>query len=456
MSLCEASFWYQTGNPVLSTDQITALAPDSSSLKAGRQLSSPGKWTSLGADDVSLWGLAQGSAAEPYQTRVSLSDLATKCTCPSRKFPCKHALGLMLAFAHDASVFARTPPPDWVTEWMQSRAAKAAGAAARAAETERKPPDEKAARKRREQREQRVEEGVSLLRQALLDLVREGLASSPARNPATWENLAKRMVDGQAPRLAGALYRVAEDILPDPQADQLLAWEAGRIHMLLHAAQHRESLDEATQAEVAHLLGGKAAPGTASEGGMVTDEWVVAGRRHEERDRLLTSITWLHGLSSRRWAVLLKFAFLPHIIADVWPLGATVRGSMRFAPGLSPERAHDLEGAVASPAPPVPEGESFSNLLERHARALTRNPFGGTSPFLARLHPASCAGFLIDDEGNALPWKARTAEEPLFVEAICGGHPTLACGEWDGRHLRLLSIRESDRWLPIRAGGLRP
>jgi hypothetical protein len=46
-----------------------------------------------------------------------------------------------------------------------------------------RPVDEKAAAKRREKRESRVAEGVALLGQSLLDLVREGLASPAARDP---------------------------------------------------------------------------------------------------------------------------------------------------------------------------------------------------------------------------------------------------------------------------------
>ncbi|MDQ3283523.1 MAG: SWIM zinc finger family protein, partial [Acidobacteriota bacterium] len=27
---------------------------------------------------------------------MALTDLASKCSCPSRKFPCKHAVGLLV------------------------------------------------------------------------------------------------------------------------------------------------------------------------------------------------------------------------------------------------------------------------------------------------------------------------------------------------------------------------
>ncbi|QTR06202.1 SWIM zinc finger family protein, partial [Saccharothrix algeriensis] len=41
-------------------------------------------------------GLGAGRGRTPYRVCVDLADRATKCSCPSRKFPCKHALALQL------------------------------------------------------------------------------------------------------------------------------------------------------------------------------------------------------------------------------------------------------------------------------------------------------------------------------------------------------------------------
>ncbi len=81
-----------------TTDLVLGLAPDAASAKAGRGQAGPGKWTGLGAQDTVLWGEVQGSGQKPYQVRVDLGGPVFKCSCPSRKFPCKHALGLMLIY----------------------------------------------------------------------------------------------------------------------------------------------------------------------------------------------------------------------------------------------------------------------------------------------------------------------------------------------------------------------
>ena len=83
------------------------------------------KWVTLGQDESFAWGECQGSGAKPYQVRFDLSDAASKCSCPSRKFPCKHALGLMLILTSTAGAIPKAPMPAWVTEWVASRTERA-------------------------------------------------------------------------------------------------------------------------------------------------------------------------------------------------------------------------------------------------------------------------------------------------------------------------------------------
>src|SRR5215831_20520746 len=105
-----------------TTEQVLALAPDPGSAKAGRELASERRWVTLGRSETALWGECKGSAAQPYRTQIDLREPAFKCSCPSRKFPCKHALGLFLVLAAQPAAFKEKKPPDWVCEWVASRA----------------------------------------------------------------------------------------------------------------------------------------------------------------------------------------------------------------------------------------------------------------------------------------------------------------------------------------------
>jgi uncharacterized Zn finger protein len=72
---------------------------NAASAKPGKGLSSGRKRTALRATEQCAWGTIQGSGKNPYQTCIDLSGPAFKCTCPSRKVPCKHRLGLFLVLA---------------------------------------------------------------------------------------------------------------------------------------------------------------------------------------------------------------------------------------------------------------------------------------------------------------------------------------------------------------------
>src|SRR5690349_3953168 len=100
----------------LTTEQIIAMAPDAASVKAGRDLAAPRKWVRLGRDEQAAWGECQGSGAAPYRTQVALSEPAYACACPSRKFPCKHALGLFLLMGAQPEALEAGEAPAWVSE----------------------------------------------------------------------------------------------------------------------------------------------------------------------------------------------------------------------------------------------------------------------------------------------------------------------------------------------------
>jgi uncharacterized Zn finger protein len=113
----------------LSLEQVLVLAPDASSAAAGKQLGTPAHWKNLGANDDAYWGECKGGAL--YQVRVARADLTAKCSCPSRKFPCKHALGLLVLAATMPKALTATEPPEWVMEWLVRRGESAARKAAR-------------------------------------------------------------------------------------------------------------------------------------------------------------------------------------------------------------------------------------------------------------------------------------------------------------------------------------
>ena len=81
-----------------TTEKVRALAPDGRSARAGLALADGPKWSeqAQGHDGsvTFLWAQCQGSAKTPYEIIIELEGPASRCSCPSRKTPCK--LGALL------------------------------------------------------------------------------------------------------------------------------------------------------------------------------------------------------------------------------------------------------------------------------------------------------------------------------------------------------------------------
>jgi hypothetical protein len=429
--------------PVPSTDQVVALAPDASALKSARELASARRWTLLGRSDDWLWGLAQGSGANPYQVQVALGELASKCSCPSRKFPCKHALGLLLLAAENAAAVATATPPAWVAEWAAARAQRAEKQEAKKARTaEEKPVDAAQQQKRQEKRAARIDEGAALLRQALQDLVRGGLAAVTS-GAELWPDLDRRMVDAQAPGLGARIASLRSLLQAGPARREQALDELGQLHTLLCALEPANAGREPLQQSLRQAVGVPLRSDDVLQHAGVDDRWFVAAVDTLEQDHLVTTVQWLFGLTSRRWANVLHSAPVQQArTAERFPLGVVVRGELVFAPTAAPQR-----GLFRTPprvlVEAAPEPADFGELLARHAASLAAEPWWRMSPFHVAAAPAWCGDtpVLVDGDGRSLPWQPRGGQATVLA-AITGGGRCPIAGTWDGRQLHVLAARD--------------
>lgn len=426
----------------LAEDQIQKLAPDASSMASARSLARPATWKSLGQDEQSLWGECQGSAL--YQVQLSLSDLAYKCSCPSRKHPCKHVLGLML-LSTGGHVSAETPP-EWVTAWLAGRAARAER------KTESKPVDEVARAKRVEKRQARVEEGLDFLDRWLDDLIRQGLAGLEAKPPGFWNEPAKRLTDAQAPALAGRLRKLGE--IPGSGAGwpNFLLAELGKLALLSHAYRRLDQLPDALQADVRGLVGFTLADDQLlAQGERVLDRWWILGQAQEQEERIWTQRTWLWGERTGRKAMILQFAPMAGQYAELIVPGTMMEAELLFWPSACPRRAriHQRKGESEPILARLPGASSMEEFLQGVARALAQHPW--LDRFLAILNDVQLviqddgAWFLRDSRGQAF----RLASSDWTIPALIGTDRADVVGEWTGRHLRVLGVwlTEGRYWL---------
>src|SRR6266542_5594240 len=181
----------------LSEDAVHRVAPDDKTVQAGRDLLRKNAFLNPAVSPDGTWLLAQckGSGKEPYDVSVDLAAEAApvgRCTCPSRKFPCKHALGLMLAYLDKPESFQERQPP----EELVARRDKQAQRAQKKAEEPEKPRKVNLAALAKKVAAQR--EGLDLLEKLVLDLVAGGQWFEQSRLDRL-ERQAKQMSDAYLP-----------------------------------------------------------------------------------------------------------------------------------------------------------------------------------------------------------------------------------------------------------------
>jgi hypothetical protein len=428
-----------------STAQVTALASDAGSLKAARGVSGAGHWQEPGRLDDVLWGLCRGSGKNPYQVGVDLSGPAFRCSCPSRKFPCKHALGLLLLWAEGGAV-SSGPVPAFVSEWISSRAERAAKAPRGSA-----PVDPVASAKRAAQRAERVAAGMAELRRWLDDQVQQGLAGAEQAGHRPYDAMAARLIDAQAPTAASAVRRLGGIAGIGPQwADRLLG-ELGLLRLLVSGHAQLDTLPAGLAATVRMRIGFPVATEEVLAGPRLRDTWQVLGQVDSDDGALMTRRTWLRGVDSGRFALLLSFAAPGQsLAADVVP-GTSVEASLCFYPGAAPLRA--LVAERHGPAAPLSEpvgAQPMRAALAGWSAALAAEPWRYDSPvLLAGVRPGG-GGWLTDAAGESLPL-ASGHREPWWLLAAAGGLPAVVAAEWSPGGLRPLAAWVDGRHVPAAA-----
>lgn len=435
----------------LGVNEVLQLSPDESSAKAARGLVIPGKWPRLEYDDEAVWGECQGSGSKPYQVQVDKAGPAFKCSCPSRKFPCKHGLALLLLLAQHGGSFKAATPPQWVTDWLATRRQRAEKQAEKqeqkkteAASAE---ADPQAAAKREAIRLTRMSNGLDDLARWLGDRLRQGLATQPTEM-AQWEAMATRMIDAQLPGVAYRLRLIRAAINGGEGWPARVLAGMGRLQLLIEAFARLDKLPPAVQADVRNALGLSVdREEVISTGERISDDWLVEAQACDEEGRLWVRRVWLRGQQSGRAALLLDYAHGGRRFEQSWVTGSVLAMSLAYFPGNAPLRAQVVgdqrQGAASSNV-----SLSFDAALDALSAMTAANPW--QSPLPLRVDDGipvrDESGWSLQSGERRLPLKLREEDGWLLV-AESGGAPLSLAGEWDGESLRPLSAwREGLVW----------
>jgi hypothetical protein len=444
----------------LTRSAIEAMAPDQGALTAASALLKPAKWPVRARSGGLIWGECQGSGANPYRVVADTDEQGSKCTCPSRKFPCKHALALMWLFVDDGATFHDAEIPAWVNDWM-GRRRKGGAPAASAAPGESKslgaareamadaPPDPKAQAKRQAAAEKRAQDTRRSVRAATEDLdgwvadqLRTGLSGFLSQAGERCRRIAARLVDAKAGALASRIDEMPSRLLDLPAEERIdgAVAELGRLALLTSAWRaapddpelRREVIGAETREEILNQ----------ADAPRVRSLWEVLGERVlTRRDGLVSQATWQMNLAPgpQRFAVLLDFfpasagrrsgAFVP---------GERFTAELAFYPAITPLRAVI---AGRDPSRDAPDGwpDAAADPLAELAEQALAAPWRIETPLLLP------EGRICAEASGRAWWRSHDGivvpvRKPLPALAL-GASIERAAGVWDGARLGLIAAQ---------------
>lgn len=451
---------------VWTSEQVAAVAPTPRAVAAAEPLATTVRWISLGSDARALWGRCRGSGAEPYDTVVDHVGVAWRCTCPSRKLPCKHALALLLLWVRGGVPEAISPAP--VQRWIDARDQRAGGARpdrageapapagdhdeAEPVDDAAAPPDRDELDRSRNERLARMLEGLTELDRWLEDRMRTGLADPALARYDTWDRLAARLVDARAGSLANRVRRLAGLVGASPDWHAEVLAELGLLHLVARAGRRVPELPGPLADAVAVVAGWQVRQADVLAGVPETDEWLVAGRSDTREDRIEVRRWWLRGTSTGRWAMLLSFAAYQQSLDDSFVLGTVVHADLHRYPGGSLRALAGVRHADPLPfvvAAGGPLAVPIATACDEIGAVVASEPWLERFPATVLATPSVLDGrWVLGDASGSLPLTGPDRALATLL-AASGGRPVPVTIEWSPWGVQPLTVHLADRVLDI-------
>jgi hypothetical protein len=446
---------HQPAAATWTVEQVVAIAPSPGSVAAAEPIATRSRWAMVGSDDRAIWGRCSGSGAEPYETSVDHVEAASRCTCPSRKLPCKHALALLLMWVRGEVPEASRPAG--VAAWIDGRDRRAepalptpggAGVDDRPAPDDTGEPDRGDLDRSRDDRVARMIEGLVELDRWLEDRMRTGLADPALARYATWDSLAARLVDARAGALANRVRRLAGLVGAGPEWHAEVLGELGALHLIAEAGRRLPELPGNLADAVATVAGWQVRQADVLASVPETDDWIVMGRSDTREDRIEVRRVWLRGATSQRWALLLSFAAYRQALDASWQVGTVLNADVHRYPGGS-LRCLVSRRDDPRPAADVIAGVSIAGASTEIGYALAAEPWLEHIPVTLAAAPTVVdRRWVLSDESGSLPMVAGAVATGVVLAASDGGAITLTA-EWTPHGLMPLTVHLVDRAIDV-------
>lgn len=434
-------------------EKIAALAPNDSTERRGRTLANSAKWNVIATNYEAIWGECKGSGSQPYVVQINLSGPKYKCSCPVRKPPCKHVLGLFFLFAKSSAVFKYQAPTEAVQNWLNQQSPNATSNTAKTTapvlKTEEALEQARAAKEKRwAQRMQLMASGMDELELWLTDLIRQGIANTAIQKASFWNQVAAKMVDAKLPRISTYLKETHQLIQQNQNWSEIVVARLGELYLWSESFKKRALLSPDMQEELYQSLGKIVKKAAILEQHASTkDLWFVLGKKEgvDIEGRSFRKV-WLQGLKTKEQALILDYAFGSMGYEQQYIVGDLLDGALVYYSKSYPQRAifKSFESAKIYEKTDVSTYKDLNSMLTNYAKALVLNPWLSSFPVaLSKLKAFvnDKKELQIKDSNNILIPLSNIKEDVMWkILAISGGHSISLFGEWNGLHFEPLSI----------------
>lgn len=425
------------------------FAPDTATADRAKKLISTKFWRTLARNASLSWGACKSSGLTYYKVIFDLNTQVFNCNCASRKYPCKHALALSVLLADEPDAFLKEEtPPKWVQEWV------AKGAPSGKIDT----PEEELAKlairqKNFSKRLHQMIAGLDELENWLSDTLRQGIAALEQQPYTFWKDISARMYDAKlgaiGKRIKGIPILIGTE---ENWPDKVLA-ELTSFYLMIRGLRKMEELPLNIQQDLLTIAGVTTRKDELFQYGQtVKDTWMVLGQIEGVEDKLNFRRTWVLGHQTKRYGLILDYAFGNQPYTANYRSGNVFVGSAVYYPSNAPLRIAVKEKQLLDRTLKRLIGfPDFQSFLDFYAQNLAANPWNFYFPCsIEEVRPivSDHKLFLIDKNQQIIPLLNQSTSDWKIL-ATSGGHTINIFGEWSGNNLLPLGLTRDQQYIPL-------
>jgi len=244
--------------------------------------------------------------------------------------------------------------------------------------------------------------GLDELEHWLLDTLRQGIATLEQQPYTFWKEMAARMHDAKLGAIGKRIKGIPALIGTDDTWPEKVLIELTAFYLLIRGLRKMEELPLNIQQDLLAVAGVTTRKEDLFQyGQIVKDTWMILGIVEGVEDNLNFRRTWILGHETKRYGLILDYAFGNYPYTTNYKRGNVFVGQVVFYPSNAPLRVALKDKQVLDRSIKRIIGFSdFSTFLKFYAKNLAANPWQLSFPCsIENVHPILDKGtlYLIDE-----------------------------------------------------------